>query len=133
MNFTLAMIHNWLLQKIPNTNLWLVWESFIWFMDYKDKKDKIVIPKWFDTDFWSIPRLLRMFFNPTRYISYILHDRGYSKLNTKYTRKEIDLMLLEALHIEWASFIERTCVYIGLRIGWWYAWRKNKKSLQNPK
>lgn len=127
MKFTLAMQHNWLLRKIPNTDLFSVWESFIWYMDYESKTDRIVVKKWFKTNFWSIPRLLRIFFNPTRYVSYILHDRGYSKLNKKYSRKEIDLMLLEALYVEWASFIERFSIYYWLRVGWWVAWRKNKK------
>ena len=125
MKFTIAMLHNWLLQKIPNTNLWLVQESFVWYMDYQNKKQKIIIPKLFYTDFWSIPRLLRIFFNPTRYISYILHDWWYSKYNTIYTRKEIDLMLLESLHVEWAWWLERTLVYIWVRL---FGWLKFKKS-----
>jgi len=116
MKFTLALKHNWLLQKFPWTKFWVVKESFFWYIDYQNKKGKIIIPEWFVTDMWSIPRFLWIFFDKSKYISYILHDYNY-KIG-KYTRKQCDLMLLEWLHIENASFIERTLIYIGVRIGW---------------
>jgi len=124
MKFTVAMKQNWLLKKIPNTKYFEVRESFIWLLDYSNKKEKIIILKWFKTDFWTIPRLLRIFFNPTRYISYVLHDWGYSKYNVKYSRKQIDLMLLEALNVEWASMIEKSLVYLGVRMFWWIKYKK---------
>ena len=119
MKFTLAikLWHNWLVKKEPNTDYWIIKEEFWWYIDYADKKEKIVVPVWFRTNFWSIPRLLRIFFNPTKYISYLLHDLLYSKANQLYTRKQSDKILLEALHVEWAGFIEKTLVYIWVRIG----------------
>lgn len=124
MKFTIAMQHNWLLKKIPNSNYWVVSESFVWYLDYCNKKHEIRVPKGFKTNFGSIPKPLRAIFNPTRYISYILHDWGYSKLNKKYTRKDIDLMLLEALRIEWASATERSLVYLAVRYFWWLFFNK---------
>ena len=117
MKFTNAVRlgNNWLLKKLSNTPFWAVCEPFFWYVEYGSKKDKITVPEWFLTDMWSIPRLLWIFFDKTKYISFILHD--YLCSNTKYNRKQADLILLEALRIEWASIIERICIYIWVRIG----------------
>ena len=128
MKFTQAVLQrNWLLQKIPRSNKWKVETEFVWFIDYNTKKEYVEIHKWFKTDFGSIPKFLQNIFNPTRYISYILHDYLYSKnwcikskvtISVNYTRKDADLILLEALKVEWASFIERWLIYLWVRI-WW--------------
>ena len=120
---------NWLLKKLPNTNYFEVSQPFYWFIDYKTKKEMVSIVEWFRTNFWSIPKPLRIFFNPTKYISYILHDFLYSEFWTiyetshawieiKYTRKEADLILLETLHLEWANILERYLIYIWVRCCW---------------
>lgn len=124
---------NWLLKKLPNSDLFEVREEFIWYLDYSTKKEYVVIPRWFRTNFWSIPRLLRFFFNPVQYISYLLHDYGYSKNAficiweyeaREFTRKEADMILLEALNVEWAWIIEKFCIYIWVRIGGWLNFKK---------
>ena len=131
MKYTIAISlgHNWLLKKIPNTNYFEVKEPFYWYIDYNNKKEIITVYDWFKTNFWSIPAPLRIFFKPTKYIWYVLHDFLYSKLGAiykadqawveiEYTRKEADLILLETLHLEWANFIERFFIYIGVRCCW---------------
>jgi len=118
MKFKLAMNTNWLLQKVPNSKYWIVCEQFVWYIDYVNKKCPIIVPIWLETDFASIPKVLHFIFNPTRYISYILHDKlMYDVKEKKITRKEADLILIEALRIEWASVAERICIYIWVRIG----------------
>ena len=137
MKFTQAVLHkNWLLQKIPRSNKWRVETEFVWFIDYKTKKEYVEIHKWFKTDFGSIPKILQGIFNPTRYISYILHDYLYSDfwhikkqesewvIYLNYTRKDADKILREALKVEWASFIERWLIYIWVRIWWWKHYKK---------
>ena len=126
--------HNGLLKKLPNTNYFEVREVFSWFVDYNNKKEIISVSEWFKTNFWSIPKPLRIFFNPTKYIGYILHDYLYSDIgvmyNTSnwnelyYSRKDADQILLATLHLEWAGFIERTLVYIWVRIWWGLFYKK---------
>ena len=124
MKFTIAMKQNWLVKHIPKSKYWIVEDSFIWYVDYKNKEWKIEVPKWFKTDFGSIPFFLRCFLNPTKYISYIAHDWCYSKLNLQYNKIESDLILLEALEVEWASFIERYFIFMWVSIFWWIVWLK---------
>jgi len=137
MKYTNAILlgQNGLLKKIPNTNSFEVSQPFYWFVDYDNKKEIITVCEWFKTDFWSIPKPLRIFFNPSRYIWYIMHDFLYSEIWTiyetnhawterHYTRKEADLILLETLHLEWASFIERWLIYIWVRIWGWFFYKK---------
>ena len=133
MKFTTALAHNWLLKKIPNSNYFEVREAFSWYVNYEDQLELVSVSEWFKSNFWSIPKPLRIFFNPTRYISYILHDYMYSEIwamyNTKtwaelyYTQKDADKILRAALKVEWASFIERWLVYIWVRL-WWFLFFK---------
>ena len=127
--------HNGLVKKILNTGFFEVREPFYWFVNYDTKKEIITVPVWFKSNFWSIPIILRMFFNPTKYIAYILHDYLYSKewaiYETKhtwyeiyYTRKEADQILLATLHLEGAGFIERTLIYLWVRIWGWTSYKK---------
>ena len=122
MKFTIAMKKNWLLKKLPRTDLFEVREEFSWWVDYDNKLNNIMVPKWFKTNFWSIPRTLRVFFSPTKYISYILHDWLYYN-SIFFTRKEADKILLEALNVEWASKIEKFFIYSGVRIFGWYFYK----------
>jgi len=120
MKFTTAISENWLLQKIPWTDLWTVFKSFKWEVVYWDRNTTITVPYWTITDFWSIPFFLRTFINPTKYISYILHDYLYSNdfmINRKIlSRKDKDLILLESLWVEWAFLFTRVLIYLWVRI-----------------
>ena len=118
---------NWSLIKISWTKKWKIKSPFIWFINYEKQDWYIEIEKWFETDMGSIPRFLWLFFNPTKYISFILHDKCYkspfikkndwiSYMSKMITRKECDLILLEALKAEWANIIERYCIYIWVRL-----------------
>ena len=119
------------------TNLWKVKEPFEWQIEYKDARyGSIIVPEGFETDFGSIPQILWWFFNPTKYLAYILHDYLYEKrgeIKIKlfdcsallvHTRKQCDKILLEALKAEKCSFIKRWLIYLGVRIGGWMAWKK---------
>lgn len=108
--------NNWLLRKLPNTKFWVVMEEFYWFVDYQNKTNKITVPKWFTTDLASIPRILWLFFDKSKFIAPIFHDYLYN--SRVVSRKDADLIMLEALNVEWAWFIERNCYYIWVRL-WW--------------
>ena len=129
----ISLKQNWLLQKVPNSDLWRVKKEFVWYLNYQDKKEYVVVPRWFISNFGSIPKPLRIFFNPTRYISYLLHDYTYSKNSficvwdfraREPTRKEADYILLEALNIEGAWTIEKLIVYIWVRRFWFLFFKK---------
>ena len=117
--------HNWLLKKI-NSKDWEVIEDFVWYIDYKNKDYYVIVPKWFITDFGSIPTPFRWIFDFT-YISYILHDYLYTlwaKIVRKDwkeitpTRLQWDTALYHWLSLEWQSKIRNIVVYIALRIFW---------------
>ena len=126
MEYTNALkIHkNWLLKKIPWTELFQVQESFIWYLDYDNKQWQVIVPEWFETNFWSIPRFMRPFINRTKYIAYILHDYLWSKdseiiywnIVFSPTFMESNQILRDAMSVEWAGFFERYIIYIWL----WY-------------
>ena len=127
MKFTKAITlkQNWLLKKIPNSDLFEVSQEFIWYLDYENKTEFVIVPKGFKTNFWSIPKPLRFLFNPVNYISYILHDYLYMQHSfisiwdfraRNPSRKEADYILLQTLNLEWAWTIEKFCVYFWVRL-----------------
>jgi len=110
----IALWHNWLVEKVIWTDNWIVRVPFVWYIDFTNKLWKIEISEGFVTNFWSIPRLFRIFINPTKYISYILHDHMWQpEVNISF--KESNVILKEAMEVEWAGIIERNLVYIALQ------------------
>ena len=126
MKYTKAVLilENWYLLKKSWTNDWLVMKPFVWFLDYENRTWKIQVPLGFRTDFGSIPQIFWIFFNPTRYVAYILHDYLYSWM-THYSRKEADIILYQALKVEWMWFLKRYIIYLAVRIFWRKFFRKN--------
>lgn len=135
LRFTEAVIlKNWLLEKISFTEF-KIKTPFQWLIDYYESSTYVEIKEWFITNFWSIPKLLRIFFDPTKYLAYILHDYLYCKQWTihsglytmNYTRKDADTILREAIKVEQRKhkyykalylllLIERWLIYLGVRI-----------------
>jgi len=119
LKFTVASRTNGTLRKIPGSNRWVVQEPFVWYVDYLNKSQAIIVPAGFGTDFWSIPMILHPILSPTKYIAYILHDYLYTFWSSLgISRKEADLILAEALMVEWMSRVWMLCVYVGVRVGW---------------
>lgn len=134
MKFTDAIIlaQNWGVQKISGTSFWNVNIKFVWYLDYQEKNLKVVISEGTITDFWSIPRFLWWIFNPTEWISYILHDELYYN---KYVltkewqkiiilREQADQILYQALLVEGCNIWSAKIQYIALRCFGWYAWNR---------
>lgn len=127
---------NGLLRKLQG-EIFEVREEFFWYLNYTKKNPIVIIPKGFQTNFGSIPRIMRVFFTPTKYLWYILHDNLYSWLGiiiyqddfefseVQYNRKEADLILRNCLKVEGAWFFERNCIYWGVRI-WWKSYYERK-------
>lgn len=121
------LLKNGTLTKESGTNLFEVDISFLWWIDYENKKGKIKVRKWFKTDFWSIPKILRWYFNPTKYLAYILHDNLYSRLYEIYIidkneydiqRKFADDIMREALKVEGMKKVDRYLVRLWCRLFW---------------
>ena len=131
MKYTQAVkLHkNWLLKKISH-DTWEVQEEFVWLIHYENSGYFVRVPKGFQTNFGSIPRLLRVFFNPTKYLAYVLHDFLYGKdgaiihdnyieeVRVDYTRKDADNIMREAIKVEKSWIIERNSIYLGVRLFW---------------
>lgn len=133
MKYTQAVtLHTqWTLTKIIGTKRWRTASEFIWYLNYGDfKNNYVIVPRDFEHDFWSIPRMLWWLFNPTAYTAYILHDWLYENkeysvseiLKQSLTRKQADVMLIEALEVEGMGWVWRTMVYLAVRAFWWWYW-----------
>ncbi|MEE4290656.1 MAG: DUF1353 domain-containing protein [Cycloclasticus sp.] len=85
----------------------------------------IVVKKGFITDYASIPKLLLSIFGrPSGKMvePSVLHDFLY-QAKTKYTRKESDLIFLEALKGKGINWFKRRAMYYGVRIGGGSSWK----------
>ena len=134
--YAIKQFKEWTLIKKSATNLWIVKESFTWYIDYENKKWEVTVPEWFEFDFWSIPRWLRWLFNPTKYLAYLLHDYLYNNLQKRkdkpitynYERRIADDILYEALKVEGMIFIWRYIIWKAVHLfGWIYQKNLRKK------
>lgn len=82
------------------------------------RRDRIVVPAGFITDFASIPRVLWNILPPTgKYTkAAVLHDWLYRTTNLA-TRKQADDVLLEAMKVCGVSWWQRVAIYSGVRVG----------------
>lgn len=82
--------------------------------------DIIKVPVGYETDFVSIPGWTRMFINHThRAKAAVIHDRLLSEIDAgegRYTVKEADRILREALGVLGANVVERNLYYRAVRI-----------------
>lgn len=110
------------------TELFTVDKEFIWYLDFTNKKEYVIVESGFVTDFASIPRIFRIFFNPSRYISSILHDKLRDEKIIRNTdwlwrycwKMEADMIYFLALRTEWVSILVASFHFLGLFLGWWY-------------
>ena len=77
----------------------------------------IKVPAGFDTDLASTPRAMWAAFSPLdEYLECAIpHDWGYSELNTIFTRKQIDDMMLELMFNVGIAWPRRGAVYSAVR------------------
>lgn len=105
--------------KLNNTNKWKLDEDLI----FHYWKYDIKVPKWFITDFWSIPRILWVILNPTEYTAFVLHDYLYTKW-TKYTKQTADTLLYYFLKKQGASYFY--ILLIKLWLVFWFLFYNKK-------
>lgn len=81
-------------------------------------KDSFVIPKGFLTDFGSIPRPFKPFFDPIgkEVPCYVLHDFLCAQSNQgKFSRSKADKILLQSLKESGTSVYRSFMIYVGCR------------------
>lgn len=108
----------------------LVNDEFVFFLNYDDKKEFVIVEKGFETDLSSIPRILRPFFDKDR-VSWVLHDWIFTNKKIFFMKEwvftgsrkcwffEANRIYYRALLVEWVSRLEAILQLIGLTFGWW--------------
>ena len=84
----------------------------------------IEVPAGFVTDFASVPRLPFLFtlLGGKAHEAAVVHDYLYEK--QKYRRITSDRIFREAAKVCGCTKWECTFLYLGVRLGGWFAWRK---------
>ncbi len=122
------------------TNKFIVDNEFVWYLDFNHKKEFVVIEKWFETDFASIPRIFLPFFDKNR-VSAILHDwlftnkkvffydleKNFEIRERKCWFLEANVIYYRALLTEWVSRIEAILQFLGLMVWGWICFYFFKK------
>lgn len=88
----------------------------------------ITVPKGFITDGASIPEVFWNIFQPFGpwFKAAIPHDWGYSKLNTQYTRSEVDLIFKEAMYNLGIGWVKRETIYRAVQLFGWTVYKGYK-------
>lgn len=148
-----VQLQEWKLLSKVDDRRWKLEDNFVWVLDYNFPNEVVVVPKWFITDFGSIPRPFWSVLNPTDKISYIIHDYLYTKDAKIYIKNRdnlsplmytfarrceekkdnvckpdrflADLILYQALLVEWMSKLYAAIVFIALRL-FGFIWRHNR-------
>ena len=115
-------------ERLPNGNRKLIRKLEVKLND----GNKITVPKHFETDFSSIPRLARSFFLWSKVdVAGVVHDFQYwCPEECKNSRKHADSIWCEVAGAgkHSANRFQRYLGWIGLRWFGWYAYRKAKKA-----
>jgi hypothetical protein len=89
----------------------------------------IIVPKGFETDFASVPRVPIFFtlFGDRAHREAVLHDYLYrTDAVPELDRSQVDRVFLEAMTERGKGFFVRWAMYAGVRLGGWTAWHKKK-------
>lgn len=123
MSTTLGIEGPLLLQNIDGRRFRLVRNFSVVLQDGRT----ITVPRGFETDFASVPRLFwRLLPSSGEYNeAAVVHDFLYRCMTYTYTRKEADKVFLELMKRSGVSVIKRRLMYAGVRMGGWTAWRKH--------
>ena len=78
-----------------------------------DEEVSITIPKGFESDGGTIPRVFG-YFSDLAFRGYFIHDYIYTTYD--YSRKEADLMLKSCLEYEGVSLVDRSLIYLAVRL-----------------
>jgi len=114
---------------VPGSDdLWILTDDLVYQSDVL--KATVTVKKGFITDFYSIPWPASMFLPKSEQgdEAAVIHDNLYTQ--KRFTRALCDKAIAEAMGVCGVSWIRRSLIYDGLKIGGWYGW--NKKSKPEP-
>lgn len=117
-SFTSALI----VSPLPNGRNWRLMRSFTYHIGNRNSKFVVKVPKYFETDFASVPQFL-WFWMPYwgRYgKAAVIHDRLYQ--THQVSRKMSDLIFYEAMVVGGTPKWKARLMYWGVRLGGWAAW-----------
>ena len=105
---------------------WKVEREFTYRIGTEEGKG-VTIPKGFETDFASVPRMFWLIFPPDgKYTqAAVLHD--YMYFRHLYTRKRCDIIFLEAMKVLKVGWLQRKTIYYAVRVGAWYGWKLHRR------
>lgn len=112
-------------EKMPNGR-WRVLSPLIYLSRYAGR---IAVPRGFDTDFASVPRLPLMFWllGDRGHMAATLHDYLYR--TGRVTRATADAVFWEALELE-ANRVERFAFWAGVRLGGWASYHERHRDVR---
>lgn len=100
--------------------------------DYSSERlgGDITIPAPFSFDWDSVPRLpiVYMLLKGRARVAALIHDDLYAR--QPVSRRVADLVFLDAMKAEGVSFRHRWLKFLGVRLGGWVAWIRNRKKRQ---
>jgi hypothetical protein len=88
----------------------------------------VMIPSGFVTDFASVPRIFWRVFPPLGpwAPAAVAHDLLYAR--GEVARKEADRRFYGAMRLTGVPWLSATILYLGVRVGGWYAWRQHRRN-----
>ena len=123
---------NDLVLRAKPPNKWVLVEPFAYITYVKDAAGCIIeVPVGEVTDLASLPRVVRVFIsqNGKHRGAAVIHDRLYRLAGIlDYSRKEADLVFLEAMKVSGVSWTVRQMMYRGVRAGGWVVYNKYLKA-----
>lgn len=108
------------------------WELLNEFKYVSRRWGTLTVPAGFHTDFASIPWFARWYVSRDgdHTKAAVVHDFGYSRASLgiapwdKMSRRDIDLLFLEALAIRGVRSGQRLVMYYAVRLGGWLSFKK---------
>jgi hypothetical protein len=93
--------------------------------------NRIEVPVSFVTDLGSIPRILWNVLPPIGPASraFVVHDYLYATQN--FPRSTADKVLLRAMFSTHTKILACWAIYLGVRLGGWYAWQQDGLKKKN--
>lgn len=91
-------------------------------------KTTITVPKGFISDKASVPRvpIAYMAFGDRAHRESVVHDLIYKE--GKIPRRKADAIFLEAMKARNKKWWIRSCMWLGVRLGGWIAWRQHRRN-----
>ena len=114
--------------KIGN-RLWKVYRELQYDIGDLSSGNSIIVPRGFITDFASVPRAFWIVLPPDgKYTAAaVVHDFLYHIQDR--SRKECDLIFLEAMEVLEVSWIKRKSMYRAVRLFGWMPWNNHAKKM----